>query len=156
MNNSLDTIVQSLSKEEIRFFKLFLKRTNSKNRKDVDLFDLIRRKNGDYTTKDALKILNTNPNNYYQVKNRLYHELNNSMVWQHIWKDKQSKSFSFVLLSRVYKNKGELKLSFHYLKKAEKEAIDSELYEVLSIIYSEIIQISVSSKIKTSEGREKS
>ena len=142
MNNSLDTIVQSLSKEEIRFFKLFLKRTDSKNRKDVDLFDLIRRKNGDYTTKDALKILKTNPNNYYQVKNRLYHELNNSMVWQHIWKDKQSKSFSFVLLSRVYKNKGELKLSFHYLKKAEKEAIDSELYEVLSIIYSEIIQIS--------------
>ena len=64
------------------------------------------------------------------------------MVWQHIWKDKQSKSFSFVLLSRVYKNKGELELSFHYLKKAEKDAIDSELYEVLSIIYSEIIQIS--------------
>ena len=64
------------------------------------------------------------------------------MVWQHIWKDKQSKSFSFVLLSRVYKNKGELELSYHYLKKAEKEAIDSELYEVLSIIYSEIIQLS--------------
>jgi len=142
MNNALDTIVQSLSKGEVRFFKLFLKRTESKNRKDVDLFDLIRRKNGDYTTKDALKILKTNPNNYYQVKNRLYHELNNSMVWQHIFKDKQSKSFSFILLSRVYKKKGELELSFHYLKKAEKEAIDSELYEVLSIIYSEIIQIS--------------
>ena len=142
MNNALDTIVQSLSKEEVRFFKLFLKRTESKNRKDVDLFDLIRRKNGDYTTQDVIKKLKTNPNNYYQIKNRLYHELNNSMVWQHIWKDKQSKSFSFVLLSRVYKNKGELELSFHYLKKAEKEAIDSELYEVLSIIYSEIIQLS--------------
>ena len=142
MNNALDTIVQSLSKEEVRFFKLFLKRTESKNRKDVDLFDLIRRKNGDYSTKYALKKLKTNPNNYYQIKNRLYHELNNSMVWQYIWKDKQSKSFSFVLLSRVYKNKGELELSFHYLKKAEKEAIDSELYEVLSIIYSEIIQLS--------------
>jgi len=64
------------------------------------------------------------------------------MVWQHIWKDNQSKSFSFVLLSRVYKNKGELELAFHYLKKAENEAIDSELYEVLSIIYSEIIKIS--------------
>ena len=53
MNNALDTIVQSLSKEEVRFFKLFLKRTDNKNRKDVDLFDLIRRKNGVYTTKDA-------------------------------------------------------------------------------------------------------
>ena len=142
MDNALDTIVQSLSKEEVRFFKLFLKRTDNKNRKDVDLFDYMRKKKGDFDTKDILKKLETNPNNYYQIKNRLYHELNNSMVWQHIWKDKQSKSFSFVLLSRVYKNKGELELSFHYLKKAEKEAIDSELYEVLSIIYSEIIQIS--------------
>jgi len=142
MNNALDTIVQSLSKEEVRFFKLFLKRTDNKNRKDVDLFDYMKRKKGDFTTKDILKKLETNPNNYYQIKNRLYHELNNSMVWQYIWKDKQSKSFSFVLLSRVYKNKGELELSLHYLKKAEKEAIDSELYEVLSIIYSEIIQIS--------------
>ena len=142
MNNALDTIIQSLSKEEVRFFKLFLKRTNNKNRKDLDLFDYMKKKKGDFNTKDVLKKLETNPNNYYQIKNRLYHELNNSMVWQYIWKDKQSKSFSFVLLSRVYKNKGELELSFHYLKKAEKEAIDSELYEVLSIIYSEIIQLS--------------
>jgi tetratricopeptide (TPR) repeat protein len=142
MNNALDTIVQSLSKEEVRFFKLFLKRTDNKNRKDVDLFDYMKKKKGDFTTKDVLKKLETNPNNYYQIKNRLYHELNNSMVWQHIWKDNQSKSFSFVLLSRVYKNKGELELAFHYLKKAENEAIDSELYEVLSIIYSEIIKIS--------------
>ena len=106
MNNALDTIVQSLSKEEIRFFKLFLKRTDNKNRKDVDLFDLIRRKNGDYTTKDALKTLKTNPNNYYQVKNRLYHELNNSMVWQHIWKDKQSKSFVLFYYLEFIRTKG--------------------------------------------------
>ena len=142
MKNVLNSIIQSLSKQEIRFFKLFIKRTDNKKRKDVDLFDYMKRKKGDFTTKDILKKLETNPNNYYQIKNRLYHELNNSMVWQYIWKDKQSKSFSFVLLSRVYKNKGELELSLHYLKKAEKEAIDSELFEVLSIIYSEIIQLS--------------
>ena len=142
MNSPLDKIIDSLSKEEVRFFKLFLNRTVRKNRKDLDLFDYMRKKKGDFTTKDILKKLETNPNNYYQIKNRLYHELNNSMVWQYIWKDKQSKSFSFVLLSRVYKNKGELELSYHYLKKAEKEAIHSELYEVLSIIYSEIIQLS--------------
>ena len=142
MNNALDTIVQSLSKEEVRFFKLFLKRTDNKNRKDVDLFDYMKKKKGDFTTEDVLKKLETNPNNYYQIKNRLYHELNNSMVWQYIWKDNQSKSFSFVLLARVYKDKGELELAFHYLKKAKKEAIDSELYEILSIVYTETIQLS--------------
>ena len=142
MKNALDTIVATLSKEEVRFFKLFIKRTDNKNRKDVDLFDYMKKKKGDFTTKDVLRKLETNPNNYYQIKNRLYHELNNSMVWQHIWKDNQSKSFSYVLLARVYKNKGELELAFHYLKKAEIEAIDSELYEILSIVYTETIQLS--------------
>ena len=142
MKNVLNNIIQSLSKQEIRFFKLFIKRTDYKKRKDVDLFDLMKRKGGDLKIKDALKKLETNTNNYHQIKNRLYHELNNSMVWQHIWKDNQSKSFSYVLLARVYKNKGELELAFHYLNYAEKEALDSELYEILSIVYTEIIQLS--------------
>lgn len=142
MSKFLNTIVQRLTKEEIRFFKLFLNRTNAKNRKDVDLFDLMRKKRDDLNTDEALYKLKINSNNYYQIKNRLYNELNNSMIWQHIWKDNQSKSFSFVLLSRVYKNKCELELAFHYLLKAEKEAINSQLYEVLSIIYTEIIQLS--------------
>ena len=142
MKNVLNSIIQSLSKQEIRFFKLFIKRTDNKKRKDVDLFDFMKKKGGDLKIKDALKKLETNTNNYHQIKNRLYHELNNSMVWQHIWKDNQSKSFSYVLLARVYKNKGELELAFHYLNYAEKEAIDSELYEILSIAYTEIIQLS--------------
>ena len=142
MKNVLNSIIQSLSKQEIRFFKLFIKRTDYKKRKDVDLFDFMKKKGGDLKIKDALKKLETNTNNYHQIKNRLYHELNNSMVWQHIWKDNQSKSFSYVLLARVYKDKGELELAFHYLKYAEKEAIDSELYEILSIVYTETIQLS--------------
>jgi hypothetical protein len=142
LKNVLNSIIQSLSKQEIRFFKLFIKRTDYKKRKDVDLFDFMKKKGGDLKIKDALKKLETNTNNYHQIKNRLYHELNNSMVWQHIWKDNQSKSFSYVLLARVYKDKGELELAFHYLKYAEKEAIDSELYEILSIVYTETIQLS--------------
>ena len=142
MKNVLNNIIQSLSKQEIRFFKLFIKRTDNKKRKDVDLFDFMKKKGGDLKIKDALKKLETNTNNYHQIKYRLYHELNNSMVWQYIWKDNQSKSFSYVLLSRVYKNKGELELAFHYLNQAEKEALDSELYEILSIVYTEIIQLS--------------
>ena len=116
MKNVLDEVIRSLSKEEVRFFKLFLNRTERNSRRDVQLFDYMRKKGDDFTTKDIVKKLKTNLNNYYQIKNRLYHELNNSMIWQHIWKDTQSKSFSFVLLSRVYKNKGELELAFHYLK----------------------------------------
>ena len=49
------------------------------------------------------------------------------MIWQHISKDQQSKSFSYILLSRVFRNKGELDLAYHYLLTAEKEAIDTAM-----------------------------
>jgi len=139
----LYNIIQSLSKEEIRFYKLFVGRTKqSKERKDLVLFELIKNSPSDDVNKKAIDKLKVKSNNYYQLKNRVYHDLNNSIVWQHISKDHQSQSFSFVLLSRVYKNKGELEIAYHYLKTAEKEGIKNELYEILSIVYSEIIELS--------------
>ena len=142
----LEKIISVLSKEEIRFYKLFVKRTASKNynRKDIELFDFIKKGRSDgLSTKDILKKLEiTNSNNYYQLKNRIYHDLNNSMTWQHISKNNQSLAFSYILLSRVYKNKGELQLSLNYLIKSEKVAIEKELFEILSIIYTEIIELS--------------
>ena len=141
----LEKIISVLSKEEIRFYKLFVNRTTSKNnRKDVVLFDFIKNGKSDgLSTKDILKKLQlTNSNNYYQLKNRIYNDLNNSMTWQHISKDNQSLAFSYILLSRVYKNKGELQLSLNYLIKSEKVAIEKELFEILSITYTEIIELS--------------
>ena len=79
----LEKIISVLSKEEIRFYKLFVNRTTSKkNRKDVVLFDFIKNGKSDgLSTKDILKKLQlTNSNNYYQLKNRIYNDLNNSMT----------------------------------------------------------------------------
>ena len=143
----LNQIINCLTKDEIRFYKLFVNRTNSISkgiRKDVELFDLLRKNKSDkYSTKDILiKLKISNSNNYYQLKNRIYNDLNNSLTWQHISKDNQSQSFSYILLSRIFKNKGELNISFNYLLKAEKTAIEKELFEMLSIVYSEIIELS--------------
>ena len=145
--NDLNKIINCLTKDEIRFYKLFVNRTNSKFkviRKDVELFDFLRKNKTDkYSTKDILiKLKISNSNSYYQLKSRIYNDLNNSLTWQHISKDNQSNSFSYILLSRVFKNKGELNISFNYLLKAEKTAIEKESYEILSIIYSEIIELS--------------
>lgn len=63
----LEKIISVLSKEEIRFYKLFVNRTTSKNnRKDVVLFDFIKNGKSDgLSTKDILKKLQlTNSNNY--------------------------------------------------------------------------------------------
>ena len=61
---------------------------------------------------------------------------------QHMGKEKDIFILHLVLLSRIYKRKGKVELSFHYLKKAEKEAENIESYELLSIIYSEILTLS--------------
>ena len=115
--------------------------TKLKKEKDLKLFDIIKKNiNQDYSKK-AIKSLKVTSNNFYQLKNRIYNDLNNSGVATH-FKRSTVKSFSFILLSRIYKNKGELDLAYHYLKIAEKEAIKLELFEILAIVYSEIIELS--------------
>ena len=142
--NILFDIINSLNKEESRFYKLFAGRTNSGDtRKDILLFDFIKQNGEKYDEQIILnELYQGNKNSFYQLKNRLYKDLNKSMMLQHMGKEKDIFILHFVLLSRVYKRKGNVKLSFHYLKKAEKEADNIEAYELLSIIYSEILKLS--------------
>ena len=142
--NILFDIINSLNKEESRFYKLFAGRTNSgDSRKDILLFDFIKQNGEKYDEQIIVnELYQDNKNSFYQLKNRLYKDLNKSMMLQHMGKEKDIFILHFVLLSRVYKRKGNVKLSFHYLKKAEKEADNIEAYELLSIIYSEILKLS--------------
>jgi len=142
--NILFEIINSLNKEESRFYKLFAGRTNSGDtRKDIVLFDFIKQNGGEYDEQIiADELYQDNKNSFYQLKNRLYKDLNKSMMLQHMGKEKDIFILHFVLLSRVYKRKENLKLSFHYLQKAEKEAENIGAFELLSIIYSDILKLS--------------
>ena len=142
--NILLEIINSLDKEEIRFYKLFAGRTNSVDiRKDTLLFDFIKQNREEYDEQIiSEELYKDNKNSFYQLKNRLYKDLNKSMMLQHMGKEKDIFILHFVLLSRIYKRKGKEKLCFHYLQKAEKEAENIEAYELLSIIYSEILTLS--------------
>jgi len=142
--NILFEIINSLNKEESRFYKLYTGRTNSGDtRKDILLFDFIKQNGEEYDEKIiSEELYQDNKNSFYQLKNRLYKDLNKSMMLQHMGKESDIFTLHFVLLSRVYKRKGKVELSFHYLKKAEKEAENIEAIELLSIIYSEILILS--------------
>ena len=67
MNILLKTI-ESLSKEEIRYYKIFSNRThNEKNRKDLALFEEIKNSTKDYNEKEiAEKMYRNKKNNFYQ------------------------------------------------------------------------------------------
>ena len=142
--NILQKIIATLNKEESRFYKLFASRTNSnKERKDVLLFDYIKRHNEDYDESYiSKKLYKDNKNAFYQLKNRLFKDLNKSMMLQHLPREKDIYILQSVLLSRVYKRKGDVELSFYYLKKAEGKALEIEAFELLAIIYAEIIKFS--------------
>ena len=65
----LTTIINSLNKEEVRFYKLFVNRTAQKKaRKDVVVFDFFRKKKSDANSKALIEKLNISPNNHYQIK----------------------------------------------------------------------------------------
>ena len=143
MNILLKTI-ESLNKEEIRYYKIFSNRThNEENRKDTILFELIKNNISDYNEKEiAAKMYGDKKNNFYQLKNNLLHGINKSIVSQHTNKEDDTSLYNIILLSRIYKRKGDVDLSYHYLKKAEKQANKIESFEILSIIYSEILKLS--------------
>ena len=142
--NILQKIIATLNKEESRFYKLFTSRTNRlKERKDVVLFDYIKHHIEDYNEDFiAKKLYKENKNAFYQLKNRLLKDLNKSMMLQHLPKEKDIYILQSILLSRIYKRKGDVELSFYFLKKAEDKAKEIEAFELLSIIYAEIIKLS--------------
>lgn len=141
----LNQIVQSLNKEEVRFFKLYTKRIESgKDRKDVDLFDYIRKQGNEYNEEKILQKLYPNQpkNAYYRLKNRLAEDLNKCLILQHYNEGQEVQIYNLLTIVRLFLNKNEFKLAQHYLKKAEKEALKLEAHDLLDVIYSEHIKLS--------------
>ena len=143
MNILVETI-KSLSKEEVRFFKILSNKThNDSDRKDIHLFNLIRKDIENYNERTtSTDIYGNKKNNFYQLKNKLSKAINKSITTQHSSKEKESIIQNFILLSKIFKRKGHVKLSYHYLKKAEKEGKKIEAFEMLSTIYTEILKLS--------------
>ena len=69
MNILLKTI-ESLNKEEVRYYKIFSNRThNESNRKDITLFEEIRNNSEHYNEAEiAEKMYGNKKNNFYQLK----------------------------------------------------------------------------------------
>lgn len=140
----LNKIIQSLNKEEVRFYKLYSKRTEpTSDRKDIILFDYIR-KQGEFYNEEKVfnKLYNAGTKNpYYRLKNRLAEDLNKCLTLQHYNEGEEVQIHNLLTTVKLYAKKREFNLCLHYLKKAEKEAEKIEAYDLLDIIYSEYIKL---------------
>lgn len=141
----LNRIVSGMNKEDIRFFKIYATKTHAVgDRKDIMLFDYVRRSGKDYNDDDiAIKLYDKgSKNSFYRLKNRLIDVLNKCLYIQHFDDDEVNATMYLVSLSHFYFNQSAFKVALHYLKKAEKKALKQENYELLDIIYSEFIKLS--------------
>ena len=134
-----------MNKEEVRHFKLFTARTQvSGQRKDVLLFDTIRKRGEEYDEQETFKKLypEDSKNAFYRLKNRLLGDINKSLVLQHLDNDDTITTFHLLSLARFFHTRSNYQIAYHYIKKAEKKAIRLESFELLDFIYSEFIKLS--------------
>lgn len=141
----LNQIIHLMNKEEVRHFKLFTARTKVEGqRKDLQLFDYIRKSEDDFDEDLVFSRLypEQKKNPYYRLKNRLLQDINKSLNLQHIEDDDVMHVFHLLSLSRFFHSRSKYKIALHYIRKAEKKAIRIENYELLDFIYSEYIKLS--------------
>lgn len=142
----LYNVLPELTKEEKRNVSIFLKRTNAvKHRKDVLLFDYLNQNQDNINEKELqLKLYGTtaDKNSFYRLKNRLLGDINKSLLQLHYNYDDYNTIINHINLSKIFLNKGKHKLAYGYLVQAEKKAQKNELYDLLDLIYSDLIKLS--------------
>lgn len=141
--DALKEMINALSKEEIRHFKIYLSRINTgKERKDEQLFDHIKSSKNFNNDKAALKLNYTEKNAFYRLKNRLQEDICDTLALLHSNKVSTNSLFRELMLFNIFKEKNNLLLSVYFLKRAEKQATEVENLEVLDWIFSNYIKLS--------------
>lgn len=141
--DALKEIINSLSKEEIRHFKIYLSRISTSNeRKDEQLFDYIKTTKKFNNDKAAQKLNYSEKNAFYRLKNRLQNDICDSLALFHSKKVSTNSLFRDLMLFNVFREKNNLKLSIFFLKRAEKKATEIENLEVLDWIFANYIKLS--------------
>lgn len=145
----LNQIIIGLNKEEIRFYKLLAYRIESsaEARKDIKLFDEIRKKGDDFDEESFLKkhypeASGQTKNAYYRLKNRLLRDISESIALHHFQDDEHVYALNLLALEKFFITKNNFKVAHYFLKKAESLAQHIENYQLLDIIYADFIKLS--------------
>jgi hypothetical protein len=135
--DKLQEIINTLSEDDKREFRIFINRQKSKKeRKDLDLFELICKQLG---SKEIQSKLYKTPNKvaYHTLRKRLLKHLTDFIVLKQIDEDTTASSSISGLISMstyLFKNQSN-ELAWKFLAKAEQSAIENEQHELLNNIY---------------------
>ena len=139
-------LVPELNKEESRNVSIFLNRTNAhRGRKDLALFEYVRKNKSNIDETILLEKLygdKAEKNTFYRLKNRLLNDINKSLLFLHFNKNDYNTVLNLVSLSKLFFGKGNYLVSYKYLIQAEKKAIKNEFFDLLDLVYSDLIKLS--------------
>lgn len=141
----LEKAILRLSKEEARAFKLFARKVHTpKERKDLELFDIVRKNGEKYNDELAYTQLyaGQSRNNLARLKSRLLKEINKSQLLLNLEGDDTLKVYHMLSLSHLYLRESDFELAFHYLRKAERLAGKLGALKLLDLVYDAIILLS--------------
>ncbi|MFN3343532.1 MAG: hypothetical protein ACK40M_12595 [Flavobacteriales bacterium] len=145
MESALNRLVNSLDKEEIRHFKLYAgKYASDADRKDLSLFDYIRKSGDRYQEERIVKLLypGEEKNSFYRLRNRLISEVSKSLLVQHYDEGDLNVVLYYLILSRIFQQKQDYKNAWFYLRRGEKKAEAASAHDLLESVYGEIIRLS--------------
>lgn len=141
----LNQIVETMNKEEVRHLKMYFARTSFEDRKDIALFDYIRKTGEKYNEEKIVSSIYTNDedkNSFYRLKNRLMDDISKSITLQYFNSDESNSILYLLAISKYYFSKNKFLISLHFLKKAESKASKLEQFQFLDLIYSDFIRLS--------------
>ena len=141
----LERIIENLTSDEVRRFKILSNRFKAdEEKKLLVLFDAIRA--GDYKSIEDEVVTqfygDTSPkskNSYYRLRNKLLSNLEKSLLFYHFNYKNSIEAYSNIQLSILFRERGLYREAFYNLKKAEKVATDNDQFNILEVIYSEMV-----------------
>lgn len=143
----LETVILSLSSDEVRRYKILSNRFKAEEEKKLlILFDGIR--SGKYIQDDSplLRELyqEDSPktrNRYYRLRNKLLDSLEKSLIFYHFKYKDSIHALYDIQLSILFRERGHYSVSRYFLKKAEKKAREMDQFSLLEQVYHEYIQL---------------
>ncbi len=145
MRYYLTNLISSLSKEEVRYFKIYNTRFKylGEAKKVIQLFDLIRIKKVDeYDASIIDQFYDSGSKNaFYRLKNRLVSDIEASIVQMNQKNDEESTIYYNLHLAKIFFHKSDYEKSLNYLEKARKIAEKTNRYDLLNTIYSKYIKL---------------
>lgn len=146
MENTLNLLIGSLKKEEIRHFKLTVQKYDNDlgDRKDLQLFDFVR-KQKEYDEEEIFSDLypyERSKNSFYRLRNRLMNEINKSLLTLYYNENDVNSILYNIILSRLFQQRNNFRMAYYFLRKSERKAVDLHLSELLDIIYGDLIKLS--------------